>query len=382
MSVSSFIDLNESDQAAELRSYLKAKGGNISQEASTEGLAADLKQIIEACRVLWAADVSEADLEGVLNSVISLLLIVAYEPNEELMVLFCESVAKTEENPKWNDVRLRILLNLFNALDERLPLRYIVYTSLVKFAGHANLIDQVPINIDQIKQWAVQWDVGISKLQHLLRILHEAFIECNQREQATRFMIELLATYTDDTASQASSDARKCIVTSLADPGQFLLDHLLALKPVKLLEGQPIYELLTIFVSGRLSDYIQFYDKNKEFVESLGLNHTQNLEKMRILTFMQMAEGHTDIEFETIQQEMQLGADEVEQFVINAIHTKAAYAKIDHLARKVMVRSNQLRTFGKSQWQELRDELSRWQTNLGQVRASFKSVTEAQIQPA
>jgi len=56
-------------------------------------------------------------------------------------------------------------------------------------------------------------------------------------------MIELLGSYTDSTASQAKDDAQKCIVASIADPKTFLFDHLLSLKPVKLLDGHLIYEV-------------------------------------------------------------------------------------------------------------------------------------------
>jgi len=56
-------------------------------------------------------------------------------------------------------------------------------------------------------------------------------------------MLELLATYTDETASEARTDAHRCIVTCLSDPNTLLLDHLLALKPVKHLEGELIHDV-------------------------------------------------------------------------------------------------------------------------------------------
>lgn len=63
-------------------------------------------------------------------------------------------------------------------------------------------------------------------------------------------MIELLGSYTESTASQARDDAQKCIISAISDPNTFLMDHLLTLKPVKLLEGEKIYE-----VSGELQHY-------------------------------------------------------------------------------------------------------------------------------
>ena len=45
---------------------------------------------------------------------------------------------------------------------------------------------------------------------------------------------------------------------------------------------------------------------------------------MRILTLMQMAETRTEIDFDTIQQEMRLGADDVEAFVIDGAFVVAS----------------------------------------------------------
>lgn len=48
-----------------------------------------------------------------------------------------------------------------------------------------------------------------------------------------------------------------------------------------------------------------------------GLSHEQNMHKMRILTFMQIAEGKTELGFDQIQKELQLLPEEVEAFVID-----------------------------------------------------------------
>lgn len=87
---------------------------------------------------------------------------------------------------------------------------------------------------------------------------------------AAKIMTELLSTYTSENANKAKDDARKCIVAALIDPNTFLLDPLLSLKPIKALEGEPIYKLLNIFVSDKLSTYLQFHKGNKEFVDKLG----------------------------------------------------------------------------------------------------------------
>ena len=135
-------------------------------------------------------------------------------------------------------------------------------------------------------------------------------------EQAAKVMIELLGTYTAENASHAREDAIRCIVSALADPNTFLLDPLLSLKPVKFLQGELIHDLLSIFVNDNLESYLKFFKNHKEFVTAQGLNHEQNMQKMRLLSFMQLAETNNEISFEIIQKELQIGPDDVESFII------------------------------------------------------------------
>lgn len=52
-----------------------------------------------------------------------------------------------------------------------------------------------------------------------------------------------------------------------------------------------------------------------------GLSHEQNMAKMRLLTFMGMAVEFKEISFDTMEQELQIGADDVEAFVIDGTST-------------------------------------------------------------
>ena len=83
-------------------------------------------------------------------------------------------------------------------------------------------------------------------------------------------MIDLLRTYSEETASEAGEEAQRCVLAALADPDTFLLDHLLSLKPVQSLEGTPVHQLLNIFVSGGLAEYQQFYSQHRQLVDSWG----------------------------------------------------------------------------------------------------------------
>ena len=68
-------------------------------------------------------------------------------------------------------------------------------------------------------------------------------MDCKKSDAASKVMVELLGSYTEDNASQARVDAHRCIVRALKDPNAFLFDHLLTLKPVKFLEGELIHDV-------------------------------------------------------------------------------------------------------------------------------------------
>lgn len=392
MSVPAFIDITEEDQAAELRAYLKSKGAEISEENSEGGLHIDLAQIIEACDVCLKED--DKDVESVMNSVVSLLLILEPDKQEALIESLCEKLVKFREGER-PSLRLQLLSNLFHGMDKNTPARYTVYCSLIKVASSCGAIQYIPTELEQVRKWISDWNLNTEKKHTLLRLLYDVLVDCKKREapsmrvgkvqfstdifksdSAAKIMVELLGSYTEDNASQARVDAHRCIVRALKDPNTFLFDHLLALKPVKFLEGELIHDLLTIFVSAKLASYVRFYQNNKDFIDSLGLSHEQNMAKMRLLTFMGMAVENKEISFDTMQQELQIGADDVEAFVIDAVKTKMVHCKIDQTQRKVVVSHSTHRTFGKQQWQQLYDTLNTWKQNLNQVKNSLLSLSD------
>lgn len=373
MSTPTFIDVEVTDQTSELRCYLKELGAGI-EEQGTEDNVKDLINCIEASDVCWKEITADSDLEMVFNGIIAMLLLIPLELKDEPVHLFCKKVADSPKGDKKGNVRLRILSNLFHGLEDKSNLKADVYLSLLRLSRDTDLASMVNTDLDQVKKWISEWDIGTQKIQNIYRALHETLVAARMGEQATKVMIELLGTYTEDNASQARDDAQRCIVTCLEDPNTFLLDHLLTLKPVKFLEGAPIHDLLTIFVTGKLADYQQFYKNNQTFINSLGLSHEENLRKMRLLTFMQMAETRKDIDYESIQKELDMLEEDVEVFIIDVVKTRAVHVKIDQLQKKVVITTTTHRTFGRQHWQLLHQKLVKWQQNLSNVQTSLRAL--------
>lgn len=61
----------------------------------------------------------------------------------------------------------------------------------------------------QVRKWISDWKLTTEKKHTLLRLLYEAFVDCKKSDAASKVMVELLGSYTEDNASQARVDAHR-----------------------------------------------------------------------------------------------------------------------------------------------------------------------------
>lgn len=377
MNVPVFIDISLEEQAVELRTYFKSLGAEISLERSDKGIEDDLHKIIGVCDACFK-ETNPSEIEEVLNGIVSMLALV--EKSENLIVAFCEKLSKAPTN-SIGATCLKVMWSLCQSLDTVSPMRVHVYYYLVQLAGKLNQIDLVYKDMESLKSTFTAAPPSNEQMQKLFRLLHEVLLANGRSEDASQVMVELLGTYTTENASQAREEAQRCIVASLADPQTFLLDRLLQLTPVKFLQGELIHDLLKIFVAERLEAYQTFYENHREFINQLGLNHEANTRKMRILTFMQIAETQSQISFAEIQKHMQMdGEGDVEEFLIDLLRTRLVRAKIDQPTGMVHVNSSMHRTFDAAHWSQLHSLLTNWKTNLHTVREHIGHLASMQIE--
>ena len=295
----------------ELRAYFQSLGADISAERSEQGLEEDLSKIIAVCETSFTApEATETDVEGIMNGIVSMLALCSGDKNEELVLAFCEKLSKAPTTEMglvamkvlWTLFQVNVFFKkrefkykvvLFQSFGATSILRYHVYYYLVGLAGKTGQLDTGFSDMVTTRNMfrTVEPALTTEQLQMLYRLLHEVLLAAGRSEEAGQVMVELLGTFTMENASEAREEAQRCVVASLADPNTFLFDHLLSLKPVKHLAGELIHDLLNIFVSEKLEVYIKFYESNKSFVDGLGLKHEDNLRKMKLLSFMQLAEN-------------------------------------------------------------------------------------------
>lgn len=63
------------------------------------------------------------------------------------------------------------------------------------------------------------------------------------------------------------------------------------------------------------------------------------------------------------------------------LRTKLVKAKVDQVQNRVLVSSTMHRTFGKVQWQQLRNTLMKWKQNLAHVQGTIQAAIHSQYEP-
>merc|ERR1712013_218124 len=350
-----FIDLAEKEQAAEIRQYLMSAGADLS-ENSKESIQEELSCLLDACDN-WLKSAPDADLQGVMNSFISLILYCSFD--EKLTRKLISKLVEMGASPNNALLRITILNNLFVGLPVSNSLRYDVYIGQLRLASQFSQTDNVVTSLTQVKTWLKTWAVDMEQRRVCYRELHAALKDQKRSDEATKVILELLGTYDANSAVLAKDDAVKCVLDFISKPDVFIMDHLLKLQPVTTLQGEPIFRLLEIFVSGVLADYLEFYEVHKDWVSTSGLDHTANIHKMRIL-------GFTDEE-------------DIEEYIIDLIKSKLLHAKMDEMNEKMIIRSSSVRTFGPLQWQQLENKLETWYSNMQSIRSSLEQVVQAGV---
>uniref|UniRef100_A0A1I8FJZ4 PCI domain-containing protein n=1 Tax=Macrostomum lignano TaxID=282301 RepID=A0A1I8FJZ4_9PLAT len=220
------------------------------------------------------------------------------------------------------------LQNLFRILPENSPLRYTVYLALT-----------------------------------LWRRLHSALTRSGDTASANACLIDLMDAYTEQERIQSQRRSHYVHHDSV-----YIMDHLLSLKPIQFLEGELIHELLMIFVSGSLTDYLTFADKNADFVRGLNICAESCMNKLRLLTLMRLAENKLELDYALLQDELKMESDDLEEFIIDG---GGILQKLDEVQRKVGLRHHPP-TFGRAQWTSLRHTLQQWHDNLQEVQTKLQ----------
>lgn len=321
---------------------------------------------------------SDRELEGVYNLIFS--LVAATNQQSQLVPTLVSAIAKEGSTTDKNNVRYRILSNLFNSLEPSSALRLSVFNALLSLAAANDDLDYLTSSLTALPQWLAQWQVSESDkascLESVAKALESAEKEHGQTSKAYQFLL-LHLRYISTLPENASTKdaAERTVAAALRLPKLYELEELLHIKAVLDLKSSSsaVFELLKIFVGGSTSDFNTFVSSHAAELSRLELSQEALLHKIRLLDLADLCalSVSADVAYASIAKTLQIEEDEVELWVIDVIRAGLVSGKLSQVNNAFRVYKSTHRQFGKEQWQGLEKRLVQWQKSIASIVESI-----------
>ncbi|KAJ6753041.1 COP9 SIGNALOSOME COMPLEX SUBUNIT 7/DENDRITIC CELL PROTEIN GA17 [Salix koriyanagi] len=288
--------------------------------------------------------VSEKDLECIFT-VICNLVTTSRSPDEELEMakLICAKIIQQPSDKP--ALRLRILFNLYNLLDNAYC-RFYVFMKTLNLAISGKVTEHVIPSFKKIDSFLKEWNLEVQDQRELFLSVANALKDSkSSAKDSFKFLTK-------------HPDMFQCDLLDMPAVGQLEKDAKYAL----------VYQLLKIFLTQRLDAYLEFQAANSALLKSYGLVHEDCIAKMRLMSLVDLASHESGrIPYALIKDILRIDDDEVELWVVKALTAKLIDCKMDQLNQVVLVSSCTERVFGKQQWQALSTKLRTWRGNIESV---------------
>lgn len=343
--------------------------------------------------ILTSADlifskVSEKDLECIFT-VICNLVIKPESPDESLEISKLISTKITQQPDDRPALRLKILFNLYNLLENPYS-RFHVYMKALNLAVSGKVTEYIVPSFKMIESFLKEWNIGVQDQRELFISIANVLKENkSSARESFKFLTKYLATFSGEdayTMSEAKEEAVRTIIEFVKAPEMFQCD-LLDMPAVGQLEKDAkyalVYQLLKIFLTQRLDAYLEFQAANSTLLKSYGLVHEDCIAKMRLISLVDLASDESgEIPYALIRDTLRINDDEVELWVVKAITAKLIDCKMDQMNQVVVVSRCTERAFGQKQWLALRGKLATWRGNIANVISTIQAnkITEDSAQ--
>jgi len=346
----------------------------------------DLVSLLLTSADLIFANSAEKDLDCIFT-VICNLVTKAGSPDEAL-AMADQIVTKVTQQPSDKPaLRLRILFNLYNMLENPYS-KFSVYERALKLAANGKVADLIIPSFKKMDAFLKEWNIRkINQRELFLAISNILKDNKGSAKDSYSFLLKYLATFDGEdayTTSEAKEEAVRAIIEFVKAPDMFQCD-LLDMPAVAQLEKDGkyalVYRLLQIFLTQRLDSYLEFQAANSALLKSYGLVHEDCITKMRLMSLADLAsKGSGEISYVSVRDTLRVTDDDVEFWIVRAISAKLVDCKMDQMRQVAVVNRSTERVFGQHQWKELHSRLSVWKENIANIIRNIQKANAASDQ--
>jgi len=282
----------------------------------------------------------------------------------------------TQQQP---ELRLRLLMNLYNTFPATIEFRYLVFKYIIDYAAEANLFDQVMPYLEYLDAWMADWEnyeyLKLEDKRTMFRDIARYVRALGKRVDAFQFLKRYHQLFQGEKdAVIKDKHVMESTVELLKDavqiPSVIQYDDILNYDTVKALaktKQGDLVKLCNVFFSGTVNDLRDFHKKNEPLFKEHGLEIQDAMSKIKLLTLATLAQSRSEMSLAEVAQGLEESEENVERWVVRAISEGVIDGRIDQLNHKVLVKSAFQRKFEKDEWAFLDTKLNSWIDNLESV---------------
>ncbi|MCD7450934.1 hypothetical protein HAX54_009080 [Datura stramonium] len=198
---------------------------------------------------------------------------------------------------------------------ESLDQNRFVYMKALNLAINGKVTEHILPSFKKIDSFLQEWNLGVKDQRELFLKISNILKETKgYAKESFKFLMKYLETFSGEDSysmNEAKEEALRTIIAFVKAPDMFqcgLLD-MPGCSPIeKDAKYALAYQLLKIFLTGRLDDYLNFQEANSELLKTYGLIHEDCVEKMRLLTLVDLGMmGTGQIPYSMIKDTLKIG---------------------------------------------------------------------------
>lgn len=300
----------------------------------------------------------------------------------------CQNLSKpvTSSPNHGSGLALSVLTTIFNIIPKSSEIRYHVFLAIVRAIKNSSSIsssfETLTPQLASLDSWFQDWETDEEDQRTLLLTVADLASDAGDTEQSYAYLIRALRTF--PSAEVSTEEARnlslRAAKAALSNPTHFEFQDLLSLDSVQALsKSDPLwFEILEIFSSEQLDDYVDFLETNRDFVEEANLPNVVLDRKIRLLTLTSLASATSSrsVPYEAIKRALQIPEEEVEMWVIDVIRAGLVEGKLSQLNKVFMIHRSTYRVFSDKQWTEVQSRLDTWRGSIENVLGILKAARE------
>jgi len=338
---------------------------------------ADVPQLLNQLIGEDGGDVSTA------NGVLSVLFNICQKVSPNDLAAYWTKLAEAVVQPSVShasaSIRLQLLLDTFNSIPTSATrARHAVFCVIMDFAAANELVAVLAPQLDAIESRTETWGLPVKERRQLHMKIATALKSAGDSAMTFKFIVKYLSLFeAADEMVVAFPLAIEAAVIAIQDPVQHDCAQLLRLAAVVALKSASgkeasAHRLLEIFGSEKLASYQEFVSANKSAVADLGLDHESCVEKMRMLSLVNLATECSEIPYSTVAETLQIKPEEVEPWVIRVSRAGLVKTRMNQLREVVVVSRTKVRVFNNNDWAQLGTQVGAWKDSLTNLQSMIR----------